>query len=104
MLPREAAFRHIAYVLEQGFKFHAELWSDDPEVRAKNEDYMVRHPREFHAREKSFTLFLTHYGPQLKPQAAPEKDDAIDVDKLEEMNLSDEELKKIAGIKEDSKK
>ena len=99
LLSRDVAYRHISYVLEQGFKFHAQLWSDDPKVRAKNEKYMEDHPREFKARERSFAMFLSHYGPR-QPQQLKEDKPPIDIDALDEMNLSDEELKKIAGIKE----
>src|SRR5215831_1864726 len=101
-LPKEVAFRHIAYVLEQGFQFHAKLWSDDPKIRQETRDYIRNHHSEFRARERSFALFLNYYGPRLggAEKEKPVEPDAIDIEKLEEMNLSDEKLKELAGIKE----
>jgi hypothetical protein len=104
LLDRNIIFRRIASIIDAGTKFHADLWSDDPKVRQATEEYMKKHAREYHARMKSFAMFFAHYGPKPDPPTPPSEEVSIDIEKLEEMQLSDEELKKIAGIKDKEKK
>src|SRR5262245_4233010 len=94
LLSREAIYRHIAQCKSQSLSFQSGLWAGDEELQA----LMKKNPRLFHALERSSYFWLQREMAEQKKE--PEPADAIDIEKLEEMNLSDERLKELAGIKE----
>jgi hypothetical protein len=104
-LNRETALKHIATVIERGLEYSSGLWTADEAQREKNDRYLKKHQHEYNARMKSFDKFFPLMGALLNEQK-PEEDDeprdprVIDVEKLDEMGLSDDQIKHLAGLKE----
>lgn len=109
LIPKESQFVTKAEALKQidrivikSVEWHLELWSDDPEVRKKQRAYMAEHPLEARARERSAALFLSKYAQGAEKPAEsnepPPRD--VTIEELKERNLSDKELRKLAGIDE----
>jgi|SRR5262245_54330500 len=80
------------------------LWSDDLKVRAKNERYLKKHPKEAAARERSLmwlAKFATAAPNGSEDPVAPSKNPReVTTDQLEKMGHSDEELRRLAEMEE----
>lgn len=100
LLDRDVVYRHLAHILSESLNFHTVLWSKNLRQRAKNEHYMKKHPREARARERSANLFLSKYLLPPEPTEALPSPRDVTAEKLDEMQLSDDALKKLAGIDE----
>lgn len=99
-ITKDDIYRAMAEIYWRGIKFHQELWSEDLKQRAKNELYMKKHPKEFRARERSFMFWMTRFPIVAEQKNLDADGKAIDINKLREMNLSDDQLKTIAGIED----
>src|SRR5512138_1912096 len=95
ILTKEDVHHLTALCKLRSLQYEANLLN--PELAEKNERWMRQHPRLSRAIQASSKFWLSRsQDSTLKTQDS----DVIDIEKLEEMNLSDEKLKEIAGIKD----
>lgn len=91
-------------IMNAGLKFHGLIWAKDdtPEAEAFWK-FAKEHPNRFRARQNSFQLFFSKFA---KPVEIPQQDstgDKMTPEKLEEMELTDEELERLAVVNEEQK-
>lgn len=91
-----------ARIIDDGLKFHERLWRSRGKNRTKLREEMEKYPREFHAKERSFALFFNKFVPtKIETKDTTPGGRGTTADELEKLNLSMEELKRIAfGNKE----
>lgn len=85
-----------AHLADASLTFHEELWLSKGKARQRLRQNMEKHPREFHAKERSAALFLNKFMPTRIETKDTTPGRGTTADELEKLNLSMEELKRLA--------
>jgi len=97
---RSSVHLRIQYLLEQGVKFHESIWRDEEEFWKE----VKKNPKKFHARFASFSLFFGKFAPpRIDPPRDPENKTRMTPDKLQELELSPDQIRKLADLDGEAK-
>jgi hypothetical protein len=85
----------IQTLLELGLQFHEKIWNDDEEFW----DWVKKHPERFRARYASFSMFFSKFAtPRLQEAPDPNAGRRMTPDRLQALELSPEQIKKLAEL------
>jgi len=102
LLTREEVINDIKIIVAKGFEFQKKLISEDPRDIQERRELFRENPEEVRYQITSFFKFLERVWPTKvlhESVSSPRK--RITPEDIEELGLSPEQLKKLAGIKEE---
>ncbi len=101
LLTREDVINDIKFVVQKGLAFQKKLVSEDPLDIAERRVLLEENPEEVRLQIQGFFKFLERVWPARVIHESDNKPrKRITPEMIEELDLSPEQLKKLAGIKE----
>lgn len=103
LAPLNPITARLNWIAERVFEWHEIRWSDDPGKVKAWEEWVKKHPRLYAARERSAAQFLNKILPtKLIHKGEPgSRAKRIKPEDLQALNLSADQLKKLAQFDED---
>jgi len=102
LLTREDVINDIKIIVQKGLEFQKKLVSDDPIDIAERRVLIKDHSEEVRLQTQGFFKFLERVWPaRVIHESGASQRKRVTPEDIEELGLSPEQLKKLAGIKEE---
>jgi len=101
LLTREDVINDIKIIVAKGFEFQKKLISEDPQIIKERRELFKENPDEVKYQIQSFFKFLERVWPtKILHESVGKPHKRITPEDIEALELTPEQLKKLAGIKE----